>query len=298
VSEQLVDRIVRSQKWLDPLGGFIQKAITAIYRPLGRPGKWLQSALHGSILLGHALHPVLTDVPVGAWTVTIVLDVLAHFTSAVPHVAGDAAALLGVVAALAAVLTGYNDFHYTYGQERRVATAHGVLMTLVTILYLASVGLRFLAGPSVHGTAVWISVAGYVVMTVGAYFGGHLTFGIGTMINRNAFTEAPSKFTAVGTSQDFREGELNKVHAGDMAVLMVRRNGTLLAIGNTCSHAGGPLNEGKLEGDVIECPWHGSKFCVRNGNVKSGPATFPQPLFDVRESGGTVEVSLLAPRHK
>jgi Ferredoxin subunits of nitrite reductase and ring-hydroxylating dioxygenases len=83
-----------------------------------------------------------------------------------------------------------------------------------------------------------------------------------------------------------------------MAVLMVRRNGTLHAIGNTCSHAGGPLNEGKLEGDVIECPWHGSKFCVRDGNVKSGPATFPQPLFDVRESGGTVEVSLLTPRHK
>ena len=42
------------------------------------------------------------------------------------------------------------------------------------------------------------------------------------------------------------------------------------AISATCSHAGGPLDEGKLEGNVVECPWHGSRFCMRDGRVLTG----------------------------
>ncbi|HEV7809872.1 MAG TPA: Rieske (2Fe-2S) protein, partial [Candidatus Limnocylindrales bacterium] len=71
--------------------------------------------------------------------------------------------------------------------------------------------------------------------------------------------------------------------------LVVIRNGEqILALHAQCAHAGGPLPEGTLVGDQIECPWHGSRFRLGNGHVTRGPAMYDQPAYDVRrsESGG------------
>ncbi len=68
--------------------------------------------------------------------------------------------------------------------------------------------------------------------------------------------------------------------------------GKMYAIDNTCSHAGGPLCEGKLDGSVVECPWHGSKFEVTTGEVKAGPARTPQATYEVRVVDNSVEVKL------
>jgi nitrite reductase/ring-hydroxylating ferredoxin subunit len=101
----------------------------------------------------------------------------------------------------------------------------------------------------------------------------------------------------VGAVKKFAEGKPVRVNAGDMPVMVVRLGGRLNAIAATCSHAGGPLEEGKLTGDIVTCPWHGSRFCVTDGRVEGGPATFSQPAFEVRESDGKVEVRLPAPLH-
>jgi nitrite reductase/ring-hydroxylating ferredoxin subunit/uncharacterized membrane protein len=295
MAEPIADRVVRSQRWLDPLADVVQKLVAGFFKLLGRPGRLLKSFLHGSVWLGHALHPLLTDVPVGAWTVAVAADVLAALSPAVPHVVGDLAVAVGVVTAYAAVVTGLTDYADTYGQERRVATAHGLLMTLVTLTYTASMLMRWLGGPGAHGPAVVVAVAGYVVMSLGAYLGGHLVLDKGTMVNRNAFVHGPRKWTDIGTPEDYPEGSMKKAKAGSTAVLVVRLGGALQVIGDTCSHAGGPLDEGTLEGDVVTCPWHGSRFCVRDGSVREGPATFSQPQFEARVEAGKVEVRQVAP---
>ncbi len=73
-------------------------------------------------------------------------------------------------------------------------------------------------------------------------------------------------------------------------MLLVRRGGEVCAQAHTCSHLGGPLSERKLEGDVVQCPRHGSRFNVRGGSVVDGPATFPQPRFEARVREGQIEV--------
>ena len=83
---------------------------------------------------------------------------------------------------------------------------------------------------------------------------------------------------------------MKRVDAAGVPVLLVRCEGEVCAIAHTCSHLGGPLSEGKLEGDVVQCPWHGSRFNVRDGRVVDGPATFPQPRFEVRTHEGQIEV--------
>jgi len=144
---------------------------------------------------------------------------------------------------------------------------------------------------------VGLSTAGFALVILGGYLGGHLVFGIGTMVNHNAFAEGPEDFVAVGASTDFAEGELHRADAAGMPVLLVRLSGRLYGMAAVCSHAGGPLDEGTLDGTRVTCPWHGSIFCVVDGRVRGGPATFGQPLVSVRETDGTVEVKLAQPLH-
>ncbi|TMG11868.1 MAG: hypothetical protein E6I06_03770, partial [Chloroflexi bacterium] len=89
--ERMLDRAVRTQAWLDPVAVAVQKAVGAAYEALGAPGQAIKNAMHGTTVLGHPLHPALTDLPVGAWTVGVVADWVFVGTGQVPAVAGDLA---------------------------------------------------------------------------------------------------------------------------------------------------------------------------------------------------------------
>lgn len=289
MAEPIVDRIVRRLDWLDRLGDEAQRALGGLVARLGRPGRVVKDLLHGT-WLGHPLHPVLTDVVVGAWTVAIVADYAAHFTDRVPTEAGDVALAVGLVTALATTASGIADALSTYGMERRVATLHALVVDTAVTADAASLFLRWFGGAGLHPVAVALATLGYAVVTVGGYLGGHLSFGYGTGVNRTAFLSGPEDFVPIGSSDDFPEGEMRVADAAGVPVLVVRLHGQLLAIADTCSHAGGPLHEGSLEDTVVVCPWHGSRFCLVDGRVRGGPATFPQPRYIVHEEGGTVTV--------
>ncbi len=291
------DRWIEKQGWLDRPAEVVQGWVLKPYEALGSTGATLKSLMHGTKPLGHPLHPALTDVPLGAFAVMLLADWLAIFTRAIPSEVGPFALIVGILGMLAAAVTGYTDYTGTYGKERRYATVHGATMTLLLVAMIVSLGLRYGHSASLFFVGVLISTAAYLVMLWGAYLGGHLTFGFGTMVNRNAFVEGVTEWTEAGPAKKFAEGKPVRVQAGDMPVLLVRLGGSLSAIAATCSHAGGPLEEGELVGDIVTCPWHGSKFCVLDGRVENGPATFNQPAFQVREREGNVEVRLPAPLH-
>jgi nitrite reductase/ring-hydroxylating ferredoxin subunit/uncharacterized membrane protein len=296
MAESLLDRVIRKQSWMDGVAEAIQKGVGAIYGVLGGPGRAIKDLMHGTKVLGHPLHPALTDLPMGAWAVGVAADLAAHFTARVPTEAGDLALAVGLGGAALSAVTGYTDFHETFGQERRVALAHGGLMTVVVVVESLSLGLRSWAGPDAHATAVGLSITGLALAVGASWLGGHLVFGMGTMVNRSAFLDGPEEFVAVGAPEDFPEGEMRAVDAAGFRVLIVRRDGHLCAISDVCSHAGGPLHEGTLEGDTVICPWHASRFRL-DGHVEGGPATFSQPSLMVRMRNGSVEVKLEAPLH-
>lgn len=297
MAESLVDQIIRRQTWLEKVGDVLQGAVGGFYGALGRPGRSLKNLMHGTTLLGHPLHPAVTDIPIGAWVVGVVADYVAPFTYRIPTEAGDVALAVGLSVALLAAATGLTDYHETIGHERRVATAHGLTMMAVVALDAVSLALRWWTGSGLHPLAVGLSTAGFGLVLAGGYLGGHLVFGIGTMVNHNAFAEPPEDYAVIGASSEFPEGQMKRAMAGSMPVLAVRRNGVLHVIGDVCSHAGGPLHEGSLDGDRVTCPWHASQFRVGDGHVIGGPATFDQPVFAVREQGGSVEVKPSVPLH-
>jgi nitrite reductase/ring-hydroxylating ferredoxin subunit/uncharacterized membrane protein len=292
LAEKKTDQILRGWSWMDGWGDGIQKLVGVIYKGLGPLSKPLHNLLSGTSVFGHPLHPALTDVPLGAWLTGVVADYLAITTNLVPRSAGTIALAVGLAVALGAAVTGYTDFQDVYGLERRAALAHGLTMTVVFLIQTLSFILRLVGA---YPVGVGLATAGLFLTMFGMYIGGHVVYGFGARINRLAFLHGPEGFTSVGMAGDFPEGQMRKVDVNGLDVLVVRLGGTLNAIVNTCTHAGGPLNEGTLEGDTVTCPWHGSQFSVRDGSVRGAPATFPETRLEVREQDGRVEVRLAEP---
>lgn len=74
-------------------------------------------------------------------------------------------------------------------------------------------------------------------------------------------------------------GEPKQFNVGELEVLVVHLNGEFFCLAARCTHAGAPLAEGNLIGDVLVCPWHGSNFRVMNGAVVKGPAGKPLKVY-------------------
>lgn len=101
-----------------------------------------------------------------------------------------------------------------------------------------------------------------------------------------------SKFYTVGKAKDIEPGQVTYVEIDDYRLAICNLNGKIYAFENTCTHDGGPLNQGHLEGDVIECPRHGGRFNVQTGKAVRMPAVAPIETYPVRIENGVIEVEL------
>jgi hypothetical protein len=127
-SKGIVDALGK-QGWLEPLANGLQQAVGSAFTAAGPGGLAAKDFLHG-VWLGHPLHPVLTDVPLGAWTVALVLDALESLSGRDELGPGaDAAVAVGLAGAVGAAATGLTDWHDTDDPARRVGLVHGLLNT-------------------------------------------------------------------------------------------------------------------------------------------------------------------------
>jgi 3-phenylpropionate/trans-cinnamate dioxygenase ferredoxin subunit len=97
-------------------------------------------------------------------------------------------------------------------------------------------------------------------------------------------------FVTVAKVGEIPEGGVKVVRLEDQSVAVFHVGGAYYALEDVCTHDGGPLAEGTLEGDVIECPRHGARFDVRTGAVLCLPATTPVPTYEVRVEGDEIQV--------
>jgi nitrite reductase/ring-hydroxylating ferredoxin subunit/uncharacterized membrane protein len=281
------------ERWARPLAGLwngIASVVGGVYRVLGAPGRLLQDFMNGS-WLGHSLHAVVVDVVVGGATAALLLDVLRVFFG----VGGLETATVWVLglawlAGIGALLTGLTDFKDTGpGDTRNVAGLHGVVNIVATGGFAISLVQR---GGGNHDVAFWVLLFAYLVVSLGSYIGGHVVFKYGYMVNYNAFSRGKraKAFTPVIAAAEVPEATPTKVMFGSTAVMLVRRGDVVLALKDTCSHAGGPLSQGELDDDTITCPWHFSMFRLGDGSVVHGPAGTRQVSYLARIADGQVEL--------
>lgn len=278
------------QPFAERLSDRLQQIIGVLVGANRKPPRRFKSFLNGS-WLGHPLHPALTDVPIGAWLLTVVFDVTWLVSSNAWAARGaEAAVIVGILGALGAAATGLTDWSDTYGAERRVGLNHAIFNVSALVLYIISLVLRLIqpAGDSISGAI--FGFAGFILVAYAAYLGGDMVYTKGTNVNHTAWETGSDTFEAIMPLEQVEEGKLFRVMASGVPVVLVRHDSQVFALSATCTHAGGPLDEGTLEGDVVQCPWHGSRFSIRDGRVLAGPATAREPRYEVRVNNGQVEV--------
>ena len=269
-------RLIDAQAgWARPFGDWLHGLVAAIF---GRMVT-VRSFLNGT-WLGHPLHAVMTDVPIGALTVVIVLDILGQ------PVGADVALVLGILAMFASAVIGFADYSVTDGQARLRATVHSTLMIVALVLYLVSLALR--AGSPVDRTVpIALSIVAYLVLSAGGFVGGDVASVLGNMVDRHAWRPTGAKWAPLQVD-DVPEGQLVKAKVGAQNLVLVRQGETILALHDQCAHAGGPLSGGRIVDGQVECPWHQSRYELTTGQRRRGPTVYDQPTYEVRpaEAGG------------
>lgn len=269
---------------LEALDAPAQKLGETVRKILG-PGR-LKDALSGTFL-GHALHPLLTDLPIGTWTSASILDLAGGEDS---EKAAQRLIGAGILAAVPTAVTGYSDWADTEmasDSARRVGLVHAAANVTALSLYTASYLARRRGH---HGRGVALGLVASGALGVGGHLGGHLAYVEGVGVAQTTFEEGPFEWTATLPVSELPEGETACAEAGGVAVLLARQGGRIYALSNNCTHRGGPLHEGELSDGCITCPWHESRFRLSDGSVVQGPATSPQPAFETRVSDGRIEV--------
>jgi nitrite reductase/ring-hydroxylating ferredoxin subunit len=277
--EPLIDA-AESAAVLDGPGKAIGKQVRSLVR---QP---LKDALSGT-WLGHALHPLMTDLVVGTFLSTTLLDVAGGDKD------GRAGARLigiGIAAYGPTALTGVNDWADTEPVSdaiRRTGLIHAASNTTALAFYAGSLAARRRGD---RGRARALSIVGGSVLMLGGFYGGHLSFTQGVGPDQTVFDPGPDEWTVAADASQLPEGRPMRFVVDDTPVLLLRENDAYFAIHDRCSHRGCSLSEGTLDGDAIVCGCHGSRFDRRDGSVLQGPATAPQPAFDVRVHDDRVEL--------
>jgi nitrite reductase/ring-hydroxylating ferredoxin subunit/uncharacterized membrane protein len=265
---------------------------TAIHNAIlagGEPTRTLADILHGT-WLGHPLHPILTDITIGAWTLGSAFDVVAAVTqSDAARDTADQLTTIGTVSAIPTAITGLVDYSTFPDHSANTATWHGLLNIVNFGLYAMSVRERRRGNRS---RAIAYSATGMVLTGISSWLGAHLVYKGRVGVDNSDQFEEPTRWQPVADLAHLQHEKPRVVKVDDKEVLLYRHGDEILALGNKCAHAGGPLNEGHFKGSCVECPWHNSVFDMREGKIVHGPTTHPQPYFETRVRDGQVEIRL------
>jgi len=101
-----------------------------------------------------------------------------------------------------------------------------------------------------------------------------------------------AEFVTVAKTDDIPPGHVRYAQLDGREVAVCNVDGAFYAIANVCTHDGGPLDQGELEGDQIECPRHGARFDVKTGRPLTLPAVVPVKSYPVQVEGGEVKVGV------
>jgi nitrite reductase/ring-hydroxylating ferredoxin subunit len=165
---------------------------------------------------------------------------------------------------------------------------HAILNTASLTSYLTSLIARRCGA---RGFGIAAAAAGYGLMSVAAFLGGELSFGMQLGVKHTAVpAEPPQDFVRVLDASALSDGVMHAAEVETIPLLVTRTGAAANAVSGVCTHRGAPLAEGTQAGNCVRCPWHGSRFALDDGRVVEGPASFGLACFEARITEGAVSV--------
>ena len=268
----------------------------------------MRSSAH---LSGHPIHPMLVAFPAAYLIGAAGLDLWARASGRAEWFRTSRhLTTLGIGTAMVAAVPGLID--YVFGvppksSAKTRATDHMVAnVSALTLFSIARAGWRDPDGPP-RAWSTAADVCGAALIAFAGWLGGTLVFRNQIAVDHRfanagrwhvepvaAPGRAADETIDVGAADDLGVGQMKLVRAGQRRIAVARTAAGFVAFDDRCTHKGGPLADGALACDTVQCPWHGSQFDVRTGDVKAGPAKERIATYEVTEAGGRLRLSLRA----
>ena len=284
-----IEQAIKRIPGLEQAGKQLANSIHSAVLQGGSLTRAIADALHGT-WFGHPLHPALSDIPIGAWALAAGFDAYAGLGGGLhAERTADSLIAIGVAAAVPTALAGIADYSAIDQDAVALGTAHALLNSAGLGLYLLSLWAR---AHDRRGLGVLLSTTALGLVGASAGLGGDMVYRRSVGVNHAPPAIAPTDWTAVLPLTEIAEYEARRVEIDGTPVLVYRDVEAVYAIGAVCSHAGGPLEQGTIDGTCVECPWHQSVFDMRDGKVVHGPATLSQPSYQARIRDGQIEIRL------
>ena len=267
-------------KMADKVSGLVHRRSEAL--PGGQPAV---DFLNGKYI-GHPLHPLLTDLPIGAFTFAAMFDVFSIGRKK-PSKAATTLLAVGLASVPLTALAGALDWQHTNGKTKRVGFGHMLMNSAGS----AVLGMSLYTRLKGRGPTRTLNLLGNGILTVSAYMGGHLVYEARVGTKHESEASTPEHFVPVMPMSDLKEQTLTRVEAGGYPIALYKRFGQVYAVADVCPHLGCSLSEGSVEGEEVICGCHGSRFDLNDGAVMQGPSAFPTDAFATRVINGTIEVA-------
>jgi len=232
----------------------------------------------------HPIHPMLIGFPISFFYGALIFDVLSLVLNkplffSIAYVMS----ICGIVSGLLAAIPGIVDYMYTVppkSSAKKRASKHGLINSSALLLFLISIAVRSGESPAYY--LLIIELAGVVCITIGGWLGGTLVYrnqigvdiryadaGKWKEVNANPILNNQE----VGTIGELMNNQMKLIHLDGKRIVLARTQNGFVAFDDHCTHKGGSLAGGALICDTVQCPWHGSQFNVKTGEVTAGPAT-------------------------
>jgi len=253
---------------------------------------------------GHPLHPILVAFPIAFFTGTLIFDVLGILKDnpAYRQTAGFME-LAGLIAACIAAVPGLIDYFYTVppvSSAKKRATQHGSINLLMVLLFASAYLLRnnnTVSFPVIAG----LELAGFILLVISGWLGGTLVYrnqiGIdpryaGAGKWNEVYLKDSGNLIEVAAAGELEIDQMKLLHIADKRIVLGKTAEGYVAFDDRCTHKGGPLAGGAMICGTVQCPWHGSQFDCKTGNVKAGPAKEKVAVYKVLQKGEKVYVNL------
>ncbi len=247
---------------------------------------------------GHPIHPMLIGFPIAFFTGTLVFDLVGFVTDNEElWKVAYYLELSGIITAVAAAVPGITDYIFTVppaSSGKKRAARHGITNTCMVILFSIAFYYRqqeearfpvFLA----------LEALAFILMMIAGWMGGTLVYKNQiAVVNRYAdsgkwkeqYLTGNEKEVEVGTADELKLNQMKLVHYNDKRIVIGKTEEGYVAFHDRCTHKGGSLAGGMMICGTVQCPWHGTQFDVRTGEVKAGPGSEKIDTYPLQERDG------------
>jgi uncharacterized membrane protein/nitrite reductase/ring-hydroxylating ferredoxin subunit len=252
----------------------------------------------------HPIHPILVSFPIAFFIGSFLADLAGYCTgNADLSRTGYWLQIAGIGFALLAAVPGIIDFLFAVPPKssgKKRALTHGLLNVTNVLIFAGVWFYRRQENPSVP-LILGAELIGIIILSIAGWMGGTLAYRNQIGVDHryaNAGKWKEEHFNSKQTSLDIGKidqlkiNQMKLLHVGTRRIVLARTEENYVAFDDHCSHRGGSLADGAIICGTVQCPWHGSQFDCKTGEVKAGPAKQKIPTYQVTESNGKIFLNL------